>query len=168
VRAGRVVAAFAIASLALPAAVRGDSLDEAERLAALEWQLFEAVNGYRSSEGLAPLALDDTVADLARRHSRAMAEGRVGFGHAGMRERAMAIGAGVPLVSMGENVARHRRALQEVRAAALTGWIESDAHRRNLLGDRTLSGIGAARSPSGEIFLTQIFVGTRAEPEAGP
>jgi uncharacterized protein YkwD len=39
--------------------------------------------------------------------------------------------------------------------------MRSSGHRRNIQGDFTLTGVGAATSRRGEIFLTQIFVKPR-------
>ncbi|MFQ5471276.1 MAG: CAP domain-containing protein [Dehalococcoidia bacterium] len=168
---GRSPAALiAIGTLAVAAAVRADAIDDGDaELAALEESVFGAVNAYRRREGLAPFAFYAAAAAAARGHSRAMAAGRVGFGHDGFRERAEAIGKRVALASMAENVSRHRRrAIEEIPEAALRRWIASGAHRRNLRGDRGRSGVGAARAADGEIFLTQIFVEIRGDASARP
>ena len=41
----------------------------------------------------------------------------------------------------------------------MRGWLASRAHRENLDGPYDLTGIGVARSRSGEVFFTQFFVG---------
>lgn len=101
------------------------------------------------------------IACLARTHSEAMASGRVGFGHRGFDERAATIAETIPYSAAAENTSRHERDPATVPAAALTAWLASDGHRKNLEGDYDLTGVGAARSRDGTLYLTQIFVRRR-------
>jgi uncharacterized protein YkwD len=41
---------------------------------------------------------------------------------------------------------------------AVEGWKNSQEHRKNMLGDYDLTGIGVARSPQGLYFFSQIFL----------
>ncbi len=50
----------------------------------LEHYVHRLVNGYRASKGLKPVALNPAISAIARRHSRNMATGRVGYGHGGI------------------------------------------------------------------------------------
>jgi len=124
----------------------------------LEQSTLRAVNQYRQSRGLGPLELDPAIATAARRHSEAMASGTVGFGHAGFQARVDGAATSLRVRSAAENVSRHRRAEAELPEAAIAGWIASPVHRKNIEGDRQLSGVGAARAANGTIYLTQIFV----------
>jgi hypothetical protein len=137
-------------------------------LPGLERRVAYAVNAYRAGRGLGQLAWNDAVAEQARRHSRAMARGRRGFGHDGFEARAAHIAAGLPLRGAAENI--YRTTLdREVAELALERWVGSSVHRRNLEGDFDVAGVGAAHSASGEIFLTQIFVLRRsAASRSGP
>ncbi len=38
------------------------------------------------------------------------------------------------------------------------GWLHSPGHRRNIMGDFRLTGIGVAEAANGMIYFTQIFV----------
>lgn len=127
--------------------------------AAVEAEVHERINRHRTSRGLAPLALDERVAEIARRHSRAMAEGRTSFGHDGFGARAAEVGRLFPLGKMAENVAYDSR--PEVAERVVEGWIRSSGHRANLEGAFDATGIGAARARDGTWFFTQIFAARR-------
>jgi uncharacterized protein YkwD len=129
-----------------------------EALRGLEGAVFEAVNGHRRGAGLPDLVPSDELARIARGHSEAMAAGRADLGHTGFQERTAEIRARMPMASAAENVSKHTRPLSQVPDAALKVWLASRTHRRNLEGRYDTSGVGAARAPSGTIFLTQIFV----------
>ena len=160
----RLMAGFAAALLACAGSGQTGANDPA--LSALEREVFDAVNQYRSEQGL-PILIDDPgVVAVARRHSRVMAAGDAPLGHAGFRDRAAEISDELALASMAENVARYDRAPAEIPAVALRAWLDSDVHRRNIRGDHQRSGVGAARSPGGSVFLTQIFVGVQPDPAA--
>ena len=129
----------------------------------LEAAIVDGVNRHRRAVGLRPLRPDPRIAEIARAHSRAMAAGRRGFGHDDFDDRSEAVAARVVRYRrVAENVSRHygrRRA--DVPAAAISGWLDSYGHRRNIDGDFTLTGVGAAVSGRGDIYLTQIFVKPR-------
>jgi uncharacterized protein YkwD len=127
---------------------------------ALESQMHELVNRRRTSRGLAPLQWHPRLAEIARGHSRAMAEGRRGFGHDGFDERGSAVGQILSIRAMAENVAYDSRTGPDLAERVLEGWIASSGHRRNIEGDFTVTGIGAARGSDGVRYFTQIFVKT--------
>jgi hypothetical protein len=138
-----------------------EPLEAPRPIPGLEQRVASAVNAYRASRGLGRLAWNDAVAEQARRHSRAMAQGRRGFGHQGFEARAAHIAEGLPLRGAAENI--YRTTLdRDVAQLALERWIASRVHRRNLEGSFDVAGVGAAHSASGEIFLTQIFVARRS------
>ena len=45
-------------------------------------------------------------------------------------------------------------------AAAVEGWKKSPEHRKNMLGDFNLTGIGVTRGEDDRYFFTQIFIRT--------
>jgi uncharacterized protein YkwD len=131
-------------------------------LDAVEAEVLAGVNRHRRAAGLGALRGDPRLAEIARAHSRAMAAGRRGVGHGGFDERSQAVEARVvPYRRVAENVARHGRRRAEVSGAAVAGWLRSSGHRRNIEGPYSLTGVGAAASSRGEIYLTQIFVEPR-------
>ncbi|OGF25063.1 hypothetical protein A2303_05575 [Candidatus Falkowbacteria bacterium RIFOXYB2_FULL_47_14] len=124
-------------------------------LPAIERKAFAAVNEYRLSLGLAALLWDDRIAAVARAHSANMAAGRVSFGHDGFSERFGELSPLTGARAMAENVAYNSNAADPAKKA-LDQWINSEGHRRNILGDYTAAGIGLAREGS-LYFFTQIF-----------
>lgn len=152
-RALTTLGALALAlSLALSAAAGDGELDTLSR------DIAQRVDAHREAQGLPRLEWSDTLAALAREHSEAMAAGRSGFGHEGFADRTKRAGEKIPLRKAAENVARNTRAIDKVAAITLERWTASSQHRGNMEGDFQLTGIGAARAPDGEIFVTQLLV----------
>ena len=139
-------------------AARARTPDVPSADAALERAVHEQVNRHRRARGLAPLTLDPRISRQARRHSRAMAEGRTRFGHDGFSDRIEALRRAMTWRRIAENVASNR-GRRDPAAEAVRGWLESRAHRENIDGPYDLTGIGVARSAAGEAFFTQLFVG---------
>jgi uncharacterized protein YkwD len=117
-------------------------------------QILYYTNKFRQSKGLKPLQLDATISQQARRHSRDMASGSTGFGHEGFEDRVASVSKKMGRVaSAAENVAYGTLDAE----AVVNGWIKSPGHRKNMLGDYTLIGIGTA--DKGRItFFTQVFI----------
>ena len=111
-------------------------------------------NEFRASKGLPPLKLESYCSQLAQKHSENMAAGKVPFGHDQFEIRNDAVTLKFHGVSgVGENVAYGTLDAKGV----VDGWIKSPGHRRNMLGDFNMIGIGAA--PKGRItYFTQFFV----------
>jgi len=128
----------------------------------LEHYVHRLVNEHRVSQGLKPLAFNPKIAAIARNHSRNMATGRVGYGHGGFDGRIERIARLITQRGVGENV--HTIMISKspsyVGEKAVAGWLESPGHRRNIEGSYDLTGVGIAQGPSGEYFLTQLFVRT--------
>ncbi|SEA19295.1 Uncharacterized conserved protein YkwD, contains CAP (CSP/antigen 5/PR1) domain [Chitinophaga terrae (ex Kim and Jung 2007)] len=120
----------------------------------LEEQILYYTNKFRQSKGLKPLQLDAAISAQARNHSKDMASGRTGFGHEGFEERVATISKTKGRVAgAAENVAYGTLDAE----AVVNGWIKSPGHRKNMLGDYNLIGIGAA--DKGRItFFTQVFI----------
>lgn len=133
----------------------------APAVGALESRLHDLVNRHRTSRGLARLTWEPRVAELAREHSLAMARGSRGFGHDGFDDRADAISGLLPAGSVAENVAYDGRTGPDLASLVAEGWIASPGHRKNIEGDFTTTGIGAARGAGDVYYFTQIFVKAR-------
>ncbi len=138
------------------------SADEAPDVdaATAERQLLELVNRDRKAAGLAPLARDARVAQVARAYSAEMQRTNVvahvsrSSGAAIDRVRAGGIRTGLVL----ENIA-HTYAVAE----AHRGLMESPGHRANILSPlATHVGIGVARgarvADRVELFVTEVFI----------
>ena len=118
---------------------------------------YQQVNQYRASLGLEPLKFNNAIAKQAKIHSRNMAQQSVEFSHRGFQKRVEAIAKTIPYRSAAENVAYNMGHNNPVNTA-VTGWIKSDGHRKNIEGDYNLTGVGVAVNPAGEYYFTQIFI----------
>lgn len=129
-------------------------------LAALERQVHDLVNAHRQAIGLSPLAYNEEIASVARRHSQDMATGRAGVGHQGVEERRNDLVHVISFKEFAENVGGNSYASSRTAHEAIEGWLKSPGHRRNIEGDFNLTGVGIAQSATGLYFLTQIFLTT--------
>jgi len=124
----------------------------------LEKETFSLVNGYRTSQALPPLQWDDSIARVARGHSRDMAVGDVDFGHDGFGDRVRELKTLlIGLNGAGENVLRTDDP-NLVAERAVAAWLKSPHHLKNIRGDFNTSGLGIWRDDKGMIYFTQIFV----------
>jgi uncharacterized protein YkwD len=113
------------------------------------------VNEFRRSKGLPALQADSYISSVALGHSRDMLTGKSPFGHDGFRQRIDRISTKLGKLHVAaENVASGPMGAKEV----VDGWLHSPGHRRNILGDFWLTGIGVAEAANGMIYFTQIFV----------
>lgn len=123
-----------------------------ERAWALE--ALERVNGVRTANDLAPLAWDEAAARAAYEHSWDM-DLRQYFDHVnpdGKDPGDRLTEAGVAWTLVGENIARGH----PDPAAVVQGWLESPAHRANLLTPAyTRVGIGVHTGPAEGPWWTQ-------------
>ena len=63
---------------------------------------------------------------------------------------------------VGENVAANNGESSRAGDMAVTDWLESPGHRRNIEGSYELTGIGVAQGPNGMYHFTQLFVRTKS------
>jgi uncharacterized protein YkwD len=126
-------------------------------MAGLERQLVQLVNQHRTARGLPVLTLDSHVTREARRHSTEMARGATPFGHAGFADRIAALRRVMSCGSAAENVASSL-GYQSPAPDIMRGWLASSGHRKNIEGAYDTTGVGVARSRTGKLFVTQIFI----------
>ena len=142
------------ASQAIAAArTDGDSQVFAEIIESIHQQ----VNEFRQAQGRQPLRLNPVISAQARQHSAQMARKGSAISHAGFEDRLKKIGEKLPYRAGAENVAASIGYENPARTA-VEGWKTSPGHRKNMLGDFTLTGIGIAQSEQGKYFITQIFL----------
>jgi uncharacterized protein YkwD len=136
-----------------------------------EQMIIILVNAERQSFNLTTLSEDPLLTDLAREHSASMVANGF-FGHErypGDRELSYNM---TPGTMRGENLAkiptRHTvpgpyLSVQEVCEWAVSGWMDSDGHRANILEARfSETGVGVSFSEEGlfiYLYITQIFEG---------
>jgi len=126
----------------------------------VESRVLAVVNRHRASVGLRKLKPRADLSEIARQHSYAMAVGRRGYGHRGFDSRKREVAQLVPWTAFAENLTRHTRApADKVPSKALRAWLGSPGHRSKIEASRyQLTGIGAAVSPEGTWYVTQLFV----------
>lgn len=95
--------------------------------------------------------------EIAEEHAKQMARGEMPFSHLDFDKRV----ARYPMVHMGagENLA-YNGGHADAAARAVQQWIDSPGHRRNLLGQWTLCGVGVAQTAGGQFYFTQLFART--------
>lgn len=145
------------------------SPDEPESVAAqIESRIHSEVNEYREENDLDPLEQSDDLAAVAREHSADMAEQDY-FSHTspdgnGPGDRLEA--AGIDCSGWAENLAYETDSefsaddAQSVADSIVQGWIDSDGHRQNLLGDFEEEGIGVDVR-NNTVTATQMFCSGR-------
>lgn len=128
---------------------------------AAEREAFDLINKLRADDGHEPLVWDDQLAVVARLHSQNMAAYKF-FSHRGtdgatVDERADKVGIR-DWKAIGENIA-FTRGFDGAASFAVSRWMESPAHRKNLLDKRwTQTAIGVAVLPDGTYYFTQVFL----------
>ena len=128
---------------------------------AIEKQVFSMINAERAKNGLSELEWSESLAELARLHSQDMAQQKF-FSHRGsdgsmIDDRADRIGLGL-WRSIGENIA-YMRGYDDPAAVAIEKWLESAAHRKNLLGPNWKeSAVGVAVTSDETYYMTEVFL----------
>ncbi len=118
-------------------------------------EILKYVNMHRTGMGLKPLTVNETIAQAAEKHSKNMATKVIPFSHDGFDERMARLAKQLKQVyGWSENVAYSQKPAKEV----VTMWLNSPGHKRNIEGNYNLTGIGIARSATGELYYTQIFL----------
>jgi len=132
-----------------------------EATVSIERQAFDLINKKRSEIGLALLTWNDELAEVARVHSQDMAEQKF-FSHKGsdgtmVDDRADKFGI-KNWSAIGENIA-FERGFENAAEFAVERWMESPAHKQNLLDQRWKeTGMGVAILPDGTYYFTQVFL----------
>lgn len=127
----------------------------------IERQIFVLINAERAKNGLAKLEWNESLAELARVHSHDMASAKF-FSHRGsdgsmVDDRADRLGLGT-WRSIGENIA-YMRGYDDPASLAVAKWLESTAHRKNLLGPNWKeSAVGVAVTEDGTYYMTEVFM----------
>lgn len=130
-------------------------------IASVEKDAFDLINKKRADIGLEPLIWSDELAALARLHSQDMADQKY-FSHRGsdgsmVDDRADKLGI-KNWSAIGENIA-FERGFDDAANFAVDRWMESPAHRQNLLDKRWKeTGMGVAILPDGTYYFTQVFL----------
>jgi uncharacterized protein YkwD len=139
----------------------GSSASKRTSAGTIEQQIFSLINDERSKMGLSELEWSESLAALARLHSDDMANVKF-FSHRGsdgsmVDDRADRLGLG-SWRSIGENIA-YMRGFDDPASLAVEKWLESPAHRKNLLGPNWKeSAVGVAMTEDGTYYMTEVFL----------
>jgi uncharacterized protein YkwD len=139
----------------------GSSASKRTSAGTIEQQIFALINAERSKMGLSELEWSESLAALARLHSDDMANVKF-FSHRGsdgsmVDDRADRLGLG-SWRSIGENIA-YMRGFDDPASLAVEKWLESPAHRKNLLGPNWKeSAVGVAMTEDGTYYMTEVFL----------
>ncbi len=117
---------------------------------------FKEINKVREKHGLPPFSWSAELANCARVHSQNMANRICSFGHDGFKKRAKEIAEVLPYSKFGENVAYNYN-YEDPVIIAVDGWMNSEGHKKNILGEFEQTGIGIAYSEKGAFYVTQLF-----------
>lgn len=126
-------------------------------LQAMEDEVISLVNKERIAKGLEALAKNDVLCNLARLKAQDMADQGY-FGHDSPTYGtafAMLKSFGVSFQMAGENIACGQPSAE----LALNSWLDSPAHRENILKEEYLEiGVGLAKDCNGQTYWTQLFI----------
>lgn len=125
--------------------------------AVLQNDVLVHINEYRHRHGLAALKMDRNLITEAKQHSIDMATHRMPFGHKDFAKRIAHLHARINNSGAGaENVAYNYKDARTL----VQQWVLSPGHKRNIVGNYNLTGIGVARDHQGKIYYTQVFLRT--------
>ena len=143
-----------------------------DRMSILERQMWALLNQDRLDPGATaetggraqPLRWNENLAAVARAHSRSMLEQRF-FDHVepdGRTPSMRVTEAGIPWQASGENIAIYGT-VRDAEGAFMNEPRFQHNHRSNILSaNYTDVGIGIVQGADGSLYITQDFVGTRA------
>jgi len=118
-----------------------------------EAEILNLVNEYRLSNGLQILTMDSVVWRYATEHNNYQIN-LEDINHDNFSERMDNLQAEIGGGAAAENVAMGYDSPESV----VQGWIGSEGHRLNMLGDYNLTGISAKKSNAGDWYYCQIFL----------
>jgi uncharacterized protein YkwD len=153
-------------------------------LTLLEKRIHTLINKERAKEGLSSLQWDDSLANIARKHSRDMAK-RNFFDHVspdghdmmhryGQDGYTCSVRVGSTFYTGAENILQNNlydsvrtvngvasydwNSLDKIAETTVQGWMKSPGHRRNILTPHWgREGIGVVIAPDDKVYITQNF-----------
>lgn len=129
---------FSLPAILFLSCIAASGWDAGTRLCPYEMKLFQCINQYRASNGLAALTVDNTLQGLAKSHSRQM-DGENCLSHDGFHDRFAKCGRSRCVENVGWN--------SPTPEDQLSAWKNSEGHNSNLLNKKIrfagISKIGA-------------------------
>lgn len=133
-------------------------IPDLSEIKALEKQVLTIVNSERAKNGLKALSHNWQLSRVARYKSQDMIDKKY-FSHTSPTYGSpfnMMKNFGINYRTGGENIAYGQRTPSEV----MNSWMNSPGHRQNILSSNySQLGVGVARSSSGQLYWTQMFIG---------
>lgn len=120
----------------------------------METEVLTLINAHRAENKQKPLKVNETIVEIAKKHSYNMANSIIPFGHDGYDERME--GMQKILKKTGnnaENVAMGATTAKQV----VNMWLNSKMHKENIEGNYNETGIGIETGTDGNLYFTQIF-----------
>ena len=143
-----------IAFLSLSVACKKDDNGNGDSIDAMETEVFNLVNEYRTNNSLGTLTRSSVIDHEAKTHSENMADGTVPYGHDGLTTRILTIINAIGGTDASENVGVGQTTAEEI----VNDWVASPAHKSNLEGNYTHTGVGIAKNSNGVYYFTQIYL----------
>lgn len=130
--------------------------------------VYEAVNAYRRSHGVANLQRHAGLDRLAQDHCEFLRQNRGKFGlygknvsHYGFDARSLAARERYNMLSLGENVAAAVTAPGNPGPTLVRLWAASKGHEKTMRNTWTHTGIGLVVDADGTVFSAQLFSNIR-------
>ena len=106
-------------------------------LSGIERSILELINEHRQDFGFIPLVAEPNFQELAEQHNLDMYDGKIPFGHDGFSERLKNIQEKMTVNLVAENVYVNAFDAETI----IKGWLKSEIHRENILGDFNICGV---------------------------
>lgn len=155
-RAVLLVVVLATVALGLPTVAGAATFDRTTTFAEAEEDFRARLNGERTAQGLAPLALDVQLTRVARGWSdRMLAEDRM------YHNPELANQVKGPWQRLGENVGYTNKSgasNAELVERLHVAFMNSPSHRANVMGDYNLVGVGVRLTEGGKLWVTVNFM----------
>jgi hypothetical protein len=154
--------AFTLVALATVLGAEASQVLAESFLGAEEDRMVALVNDHRAQVGLGPLAHNDALRWVARRHARAMADAGSIYHNPNLAADADAAIPGWRAVGENVGVGPSTESVQQA-------FLDSPKHRDNIEGPRyTVVGLGAVSEPGGQHYFTQNFADWAVPPPPPP
>jgi uncharacterized protein YkwD len=136
-------------------------------LTKLEEEVHNLINEERAKYNLKALSWSNELADAARKHSVDMAENNY-FKHEdlnGLSPGGRISNENIFWLICGENLYYSSQETKTLAKDAVTGWMNSPGHKRNIMEKYfDTEGIGVAKSSNGGYYISEDFTGMKLPP----
>ena len=143
-------------SSSIPTATELTTVSNPNPASGLKGQVLAGINQFRQSQGKAPFRNDANLDKLAQHHADEMLKVKK-MSHDGYHLRLGAAETYFGIGMLRENVYWScGRSRSELAGAMVNAWTNSPKHRRNLLANNKISGVGIATDSAGNAYAAQL------------